>query len=324
MAVSALAAAGGVPARAAIIDEIVAKVNNRIITKTEYEQRRAYLADQQKGASDAEMQGAKDALLANLITEALLLERAETIFDMDRIRGSLIDDFKKQQNITTDEDLEAALKDQQMTRKELEEHLMRLAVPNEIINYDVRRKISVSDAEMQAYYDGHRSKWETPASVTLREIVVNYEGDEHDQALSRAQGIAAQARDGGDFVELVKQYSEGGTKEVDGILGPVPAKDLNVSLGAAALALKPGQISDPVDTGHSFHVLKLEARTETAVKTLADVKDDVYNAVREEKFRPRFDLYLKKLWKENYIEVAPKYEPLLVVSPLKLPPKPAA
>ncbi len=318
---AALALAG--PARAAIIEEIVAKVNNRIITKTEYELRKQYLNDQQKGASEDDAQAQRDALLANLITEALLLERAETIFDMDRIRGSLIDDFKKQQNITTDEELETALKEQNMSRKELEEHLMRLAVPNEIINYDVRRKISVSDAEMQAYYDGHRSKWETPASVTLREIVVTYTTETHDESLSRAQGITAQARNGGDFIELVKQYSEGGTREVEGILGPVSLKDLNPSLAQASQGLKPGQISDPVDSGRAFHILKLEARTETVTRTLPEVKDELYNAVREEKFRPRFDLYLKKLWKENYIEVAPKYESLLVVSPLKNP-KPAA
>ncbi|HEV8199699.1 MAG TPA: peptidylprolyl isomerase [Candidatus Polarisedimenticolia bacterium] len=315
--------AAGTFARAAMVEEIVAKVNNRIITKTEYELRRQYLNDQQKGASEDDAQAQRDALLANLITEALLLERAETIFDMDRIRGSLIDDFKKQQNITTDEELETALKDQNMSRKELEEHLMRLAVPNEIINYDVRRKISVSDAEEQAYYDAHRSKWETPATVTLREIVIAYTEDTHDEAKSRAQGIAAQARDGGDFIELVKQYSEGGTREVEGILGPVSLKDLNASLAAASQALKPGQISDPVDSGRAFHIVKLEARTEAITKTLPEVKDELYNAVREEKFRPRFDLYLKKLWKENYIEVAPKYESLLVVSPLKNP-KPAA
>jgi peptidyl-prolyl cis-trans isomerase SurA len=313
----------GTLARAAIVEEIVAKVNNRIITKTEYELRRQYLNDQQKGASEDDAQAQRDALLANLITEALLLERAETIFDMDRIRGSLIDDFKKQQNITTDEELETALKEQNMSRKELEEHLMRLAVPNEIINYDVRRKISVSDSEMQTYYDAHRSKWETPATVTLREIVVPYATATHDEAQSRAQGITAQARDGGDFIELVKRYSEGGTREVEGILGPVSVKDLNPSLAQASQGLKVGQVSDPVDSGRAFHILKLEARTETIVKTLPEVKDELYNAVREEKFRPRFDLYLKKLWKENYIEVAPKYEPLLVVSPLKQP-KPAA
>src|SRR5712672_851387 len=112
------------PAFAAMVDEIVVKVNNRIITKSEFDERAAYLVQQvqqqHSGAGfNEELQGARDALLANLITEALLIERAETIFDMDKIRGSLIDDFKKQQNIPNDAELEKALKDQTITRKEL-------------------------------------------------------------------------------------------------------------------------------------------------------------------------------------------------------------
>ena len=117
---------------------------------------------------DRALKDAKDELLANLITEGLLLERAETIFDIDKIRLSLIEDFRKQQNIASDQELETALKEQGMTRRELEDHLMRMAVPNEIINYDVKRKISVSETELKDYYDKHIARWETPATVTLR------------------------------------------------------------------------------------------------------------------------------------------------------------
>src|SRR5262245_44595702 len=144
------------PARAAMVDEIVVKVNNRIITKSEFDERSAYLVQQVQQQHSGpgfqeELASARDSLLANLITEALLIERAETIFDMDKIRTSLIDDFKKQQNIPSDPELEKALKDQQMSRKELEDQLIRMPVPKEIINYDVRRKISVSDQEMETY-----------------------------------------------------------------------------------------------------------------------------------------------------------------------------
>jgi parvulin-like peptidyl-prolyl isomerase len=316
------ACAAAASARAAVVEEIVAKINNRIITKSEFDERTQYLIQQTaqdaKGKDfQAELQQAKDALLANLITEALLIERAETIFDFDKIRVNLIDDFRKQQNIADDAELEKALKEQGMTRKELEEHLLRLAVPNEIINYDVRRKISVSQAEMDAYFAEHHAQWETPATITFREVVLAYDKDGRDQALARAKGVVEQARSGSsDFVELVHKFSEGGSREVDGLIGPVPARDLNPAIAGSAFALKPGEVSDPIDTGRTFDVMKIEAKAEATAKTLAEVKDDVYNAVREEKFRPRFDIYLKRLWKENTVEVVPKYQSLLVVSPL--------
>src|SRR5262245_2601038 len=321
--VAAIAAGLLAPAaRAAVVEEIVAKVNNRIITASEFEERQkalqAQVVQESHGtATDQEMRQARDVLLANIITEALLLERATTVFDMDRIRGSLIEDFRKQQGINSDAELEQALKDQQMTRKELEDHLIRLAVPQEIINYDVKRKISVSKTEMKDYYAAHHSDWESPETATLREIVVLYDPDTRDEALERAKGLVAEARGGADFLELVKQHSEAGTRETQGLIGPIPIRDLQPALAAAARALEPAQVSEPVDTGRSFHVLRLEGRAPASVRTLDEVKDEVRNAVREQKFKPRFDVYLRRLWKENHIEVSPKYEAWLVVSPLK-------
>jgi len=312
------------PLGAAMVDEIVAKVNNRIITKSELDERtkalERQLAQQYTGDElDRQLADAKDALLANIITEALLIERAETIFDMDKIRQSLIDDFKKQQNIANDEELEKALKDQNLTRRELEEQLIRLAVPSEIINYDVKRKISVSEAEQQQYYDSHKEGWATAANVTIREIVLPYTAATRDEAQKRAQDVAAQAKGGADFIALVQQNSEAGTRETQGLLGPLTRQELNTALADAAFTVPVGQTSDPIDTGRDFHVIRVEARNDATVKTLAQVRDQIYDAIRNEKFKPRFDAYLKRLWKENHIEISPKYENLLVVSPLKTP-----
>ena len=321
------AALATAPARAAVVDEIVVKVNNRIVTASEFEDRRKALFTQVSqehpgpGMTE-ELQSAQDILLANIITEALLLERATAVFDMDRIRLSLIEDFKKQQNIPGEPELEQALKEQGMTRKDLEDHLIRIAVPNEIINYDVKRKISVSETEMHDYYDQNRSKWETPETVTFKEIVVLYTDGTREEASGRAAGIAAEARGGADFGALVQQHSEAGTREVEGLIGPIPTRDLLPALAAAVKALEPGQISDPVDTGRSLHILRLEVRAPASIKSFGSVRDEVHDAVRDQKFRPRFDAYLQRLWKENHIEVSPKFESWLVVSPLK--PKPTA
>jgi peptidyl-prolyl cis-trans isomerase SurA len=312
-----------------MVDEIVVKVNNRIITKSEFDERAAYLVQQIQQQHPGpgfqeELSAARDALLANLITEALLIERAETIFDMDKIRGSLVDDFKKQQNIPNDAELDKALKDQSISRKELEDQLIRMAVPNEIINYDVKRKISVSDQEMEDYYNQNRVKWETPEQVTFHEIVLMYRRDNKDEVKARAESVVKQAKTGtgDDFIELVKQHSEAGTRETQGLLGPLPRADLLENIANVAFTLDAGTVSEPIDTGRSFHVIRLDARTPATTRTLADpsLRQEVHDQVRDEKYRPRFDIYLRKLWRENYIEVAPKYESYLVVSPLKIAP----
>ncbi|HXU12822.1 MAG TPA: SurA N-terminal domain-containing protein [Candidatus Binatia bacterium] len=150
------------PAGAAIVEEMVAKINNRIVTKSEFEERGNYILKQiyqefSGSELDRELVEAQESMLANMITELLLIDRAESLLDLTKVRKNLVDDFRKQQNIASDEDLEKLLKDQGMTRHDLEEQLIRLAVPQEIISYEVRRKISVSEPEIRKYYEDHQA-----------------------------------------------------------------------------------------------------------------------------------------------------------------------
>jgi len=312
-----------VPARAAIVEEIVAKVNNRIISKSEFEERSTYILKQiyqqySGDELDRQLRDAQESMLSNMITELLLLDRAESLLDLSKVRKNLVDDFRKQQNITSDDDLEKVLKDQGMKRKDLEEQLIRLAVPQEIINYEVRRKISVSEAEIKEYYDAHQKDWETAPTVSFNEIAMFYEDANRPEVLSRAQGVVREARGGGtDFGELVQKYSEAPSKESGGFLGPLAAADLHPAIAEAAFKLQTGDVSDPIDTGRSYQVIRLVGKTDRVVKTQEDMREAIVKAVRDAKFRPRYDHYIKKLWKENQIEVLPKYEHYLVRTPLK-------
>jgi len=319
----AVVAAAAAPARAAIVEEIVAKVNNRIISKSEFEERSTYILRQlyQKYSGDEldrQLRDSQESMLSNMITELLLLDRAESLLDLSKVRKNLIDDFRKQQNIASDDDLEKLLKEQGMTRKDLEEQLIRLAVPQEIINYEVRRKISVSEVEVKEYYDTHKKDWETAATVSFNEIALLYEDANRPEVLSRAQGIVREARGGGtDFGELVQKYSEVPSKESGGFLGPLAASDLHPGIAEAAFKLQTGDVSDPIDTGRSYHIIRLVAKTDRIVKSQDEMRDTIVKAVRDTKFRPRYDHYIKKLWKENQIDVLPKYEHYLIRTPLK-------
>jgi parvulin-like peptidyl-prolyl isomerase len=311
-------------AEAAIVEEIVAKVNNRIITKSEFEERSQFILReiyrQYAGAElDQQLTDAQNTMLANMITELLLLEKAETLLDLEKVRVNLVDDFKKQQGITSEEDLERMLKEQQMTRKDLEEQLVRLAVPQEIIGYEVRRKISVSEREVEEHYARHLKDYETPPTVTFRAIVLFYENATRPEGRSRAEGILRELKGGADFADLVQRYSQAESRDAGGLLGPLAAADLQPEIGRAAFAIEPGEVSEPIDTGRAIHVIRVEEKTPRVVKAIAEVRDDIEKAIRQEKFRPLYDRYLKRLWKESVVEVTPKYRRFLVSSPLGAP-----
>ena len=308
-------------AGAAIVEEIVAKVNNRIITKSEFEERSQFILReiyrQFAGAElDQQLTDAQNTMLANMITELLLLEKAETLLDLEKVRLNLVDDFKKQQGIQGEEALEKMLKEQRMTRKDLEEQLIRLAVPQEIIGYEVRRKISVSEPEIQDHYDRHVKDYESPPSVTFRAIVLFYEEPTREEARSRADGILRELKGGAEFTDLVQRYSQAESRDAGGQIGPLAAADLQPEIARAAFMLEPGEVSEPIDTGRALHLIRLEQKSPRVVKTLAEVRDAIEKAVRQEKFKPRYDAYLKRLWKESVVEVTPQYQHFLVVSPL--------
>ena len=273
------------PARAEILEEIVAKVNNRIITKSEFQERSQYVLSQvyrdHSGPDlDHQVKDAQDTMLANMITELLLIERAQSLLDLDKVRKNLIDDFRKQQKIESDDDLEKLLKEQGMTRKDLEEQLIRLAVPQEVINYEVKRKISVSEKEVKDYYDAHLKDYETPPTVSFREIVLLYETATRPEVETRAHGVVRESKGGAEFADLVQRYSEAGTKETGGLIESLKAGDLQGEIAKVAFALQPGDVSDPIDTGKSFHIIRLEAKTPRIVKAIGEVHDAIYDAIR--------------------------------------------
>jgi parvulin-like peptidyl-prolyl isomerase len=159
-------------------------------------------------------------------------------------------------------------------------------------------------------------EWETPEQVSFREIVLFYDARSRYDVEGKVETIQRELGEGADFVDLVRRYSEAGTREADGLIGPLGRGDLNPAIAAAAFGVGIGDVADPIDTGKSLHLIKIVERSSNHVKTLESVHEQIQNAVRQSKFSPRYRKYLKKLWKENQIEVMPKYKMYLAVTPL--------
>jgi peptidyl-prolyl cis-trans isomerase SurA len=299
-------------ARAEILEEIVAKVNNSMITRSQLQERLAVYEQQLRAKYSGDELGAKteaaaDGLLRNMITETLLVQRAEVLLDLDKVRKNLLDDFKKQQKITSDEELDRLLKEQNMTRQELLDTLMRLSIPHEIINYEVRRKISVSDKDIQAYYDEHRKDFVRPERVVFREIVLLYEEANEAEVRARAEGVRRELDAGKDFGELAAQVSEVSSKERGGLVGPFTKGELRPEIEAQVFALKPGELAGPIESVRAFHIVRLETKEGEQVTPLPDAKDTITEKIRDSRFKAALAVYLEALWKENYIYVYPKY-----------------
>lgn len=125
-------------------------------------------------------------------------------------------------------------------------------------------EVAVTDAEVRAYYDRNRREFERPAVAYLSYISVSRlpNGADSAAALERARSIRREILGGADFAEVAKRESaDSASGAKGGDLGEVARGTFIPEFEQAALALRPGQVSEPVLTPFGYHIIKLESRT---------------------------------------------------------------
>lgn len=145
----------------------------------------------------------------------------------------------------------------------------------------------VSDAEIQQYYQANQASYSTPERVKVAHILLKTTGETPAQVAAtkqKAEKILAQVKSGGDFAKLAKQYSEDdGSADNGGELGWIRRGQTVPEFENAAFSLKPGQISDLIQTVYGFHIIKVEAHEEAHVQTLAEVHDQIQQKLQHQK-----------------------------------------
>ncbi len=327
-ALAATAALSGGFAHAEVVDEIVAKINDDIITKSDLEtEEQGLLQELYKKLSGAELDAkvaeAKKELLRRMIDHRVLVQRATHIFDVTKMQDYYLEMFKGQQNISSDSELEKLLAAQDMTMADLKKRLVEEFSPQQVIHVEISERIAVSDKDERAYYEAHATDFEIPAEATVREILLK--APEPEREAKRAEAEAVRARliePGADFATIAAEVSDAGTKKVGGLLGTVKKGDLAAALDDAAFTLAVGEISQVIEAGYGFHILKVDARTEATSKPFDVVKTDIEKKIQEERFSVAYQQYMVKAWSEATIWVSPKYEARL--SPIDAPSEGAA
>lgn len=313
-AAAATVVLGGGFARAEIVEEIVAKVNDDIVTKGDLDaEELAVLQDLYRRFSGSELDGqvarAKKGLLRQLIDRKVLVQRAGHLFDMTKMQEFYLQSFMEQQNIKSQKELEKLLSQEGMTVAEWKNRLVELFGPQQVIRAEVADRISVSEKDARAYYDAHAAEFAVPAQATVREIVLKTGEGDRERKRSDAEAVRARAAaPGADFAAIAAEVSDAGTKTLGGLLGTVKKGDLAATLETAAFSVPVGEVSAVIDADYGFHILKVDARTDEAQKPFEDVKDEIESKIQNDRLAVQVKEYLKKAWSEATIWVSPKYQ----------------
>ena len=315
-----------------VVEEIIARVNNQIITRSEYLREKDQLKQeaQQQDPANADriyMDRERD-ILRGLIDQQLLLEKAKDLgitADTDLVKR--LDEIRKQMNLTSMDDLEKAAQSQGVSFEDFKQNLRNQIITQKVISDQVGSKIQVSKDEEQLYYDSHKDEMTQPEQIRLSEILVSTQkpavanektgggdkpaADDDPKVLAaaeaKAKDLLSQIQKGAKFEDVAKKNSDGPTAAQGGDLGYFKRGALAKELEDKTFAMKPGEVSDVIRTRQGYVLLKVTDHTEAGIPPLKDVEPKVQEALYMQKLDPALREYLTKLREEAFIVVKPGY-----------------
>jgi peptidyl-prolyl cis-trans isomerase D len=157
------------------------------------------------------------------------------------------------------------------------------------LNFEPRNyvaKVEIPEVEISEYYEEHPAEFQNPKTVEARHILIKVgqdaAGEEAAKAKEKIEDVLKKAREGQDFAELAKQYSEGPSKDKGGYLGSFKREAMVKPFTDKAFSMQAGEVSDPVRTRFGWHIIKVEKVNEATVSTLADAKDQIRKKLTDE------------------------------------------
>jgi peptidyl-prolyl cis-trans isomerase SurA len=284
-------------ARAEVIESIVARVNDDIITQSELAEAERSVIEEiySKNKGDAlqkELARAKNELLRDLITKKLLIQQAERMYDITKMQDAFVRQFKEQQKIGSNTDLERILREEGLTLDEFKTRLIEINAPSSVVDMEVRDKISVSDAEVEKYYNDHQAEMSSADKATYREIVMRL-GEDRDAVARQGPGSDAPgARRRG--LRGAREGSLAGGRVVRGnVLGPFLRGELSSEIETRRLRDEAGRrLGSRRDRRHGPRDPARDAET-SVTPPLATVRDRIYDRIEARKFESALHDYLE-------------------------------
>ncbi len=306
-----------------IVEEIVARVNDRIITLSDYQKALQSLPQevqqdcqqQQPPCTPDQVQAQvadkKKNLLRDMIDQQLLIQRGKDMgIDVETDLVKRLDDVRKQDGFATMADFQKAVEQSGLTWEDYREQMSNELLTRKVIQQEVGDKVNIGNDEVQKYYNEHKSEFIRPEEVDLSEIFLKTEGKTPEQIAAikkQADDLHTRIENGEDFAALAKRYTEGPAKDDGGELGEYQRGQLAKPLEDAVFKLDKGAITNVIQTQTGFIILKVNSHYDAGLQPLDKVENDITNRLYAQKMEPALRDYLEQLREESYIRIRAGY-----------------
>jgi len=303
------------------VEEIIARVNNEIITRSEYDKARQTAEEDAKAECQnrctpeqlkTDIDDREKHTLRDLIDQSLLVQRgkdmgvsveAEVIKKLDAIRI--------ENKLPSMEELEKVVTGQGINYEDFKNGIRNGLLTQKVIGNEVGSHINISDDEVNKYYEAHKTEFVRPEQVALREIVVSTEGKKAEDLpdlKKKAETALKRVQDGEDFSEIAKRLSDGSTKTQGGFLGIYKRGELSKELEDKVFKMKKNELTEVMETKQGYLVLQVLEHYDEGEQSLAKVRNEIMDKLYTTRMEPAMREYLKTLREQSYVIIKPGFQ----------------
>jgi len=308
-AVLALAAAGAPSARggATIVNRIIARVNNEIITQRQFQREQQKLHEslvQQYSGAELETQYREQQanLLRNMIDEDLMVEKAKDLnINVETDVVKRLDQIRQGNNLGSLQDLEKEVERQGIIWEDFQDQIRRQLLMQQVIEHEVGSRLTTSREEARKYFEAHRQDFTSAAGVRLGQVMISTDKHKPEEVEKQAQAALAELKNGAKWEDVVKKYSDNTDAGPQGDIGFFKEGTLASNVASAVAKLDIGENTGVISTQYGDLILRVLDRRSAGEPKFEEVEQRVDEAVYNQKIQGQLRSYLGELRRESYI-----------------------
>jgi peptidyl-prolyl cis-trans isomerase SurA len=306
---------------AKVVEEIIARVNNEIITRSELDKARVSAEEDAKQECEGRctpeqlrinIEDRQKNALRDLIDQSLLAQRGKDMgINVEPEVIKKLDQIRVQNKMASMEELEKAVSSQGLNWEDFKDNIRKGILTQRVISSEVGSHINISHEEVVKYFEEHKKEYIRPEQVALREIEVATEGKKDEELpdlKKKAETALKRVKDGEDFGEIAKRFSDGGTAKQGGFLGVYKRGELSKELEDIVFKMKKNDLTDIMDTKQGYLVLQVLEHYDEGEQPLTKVENEIMEKLYSARMEPALRDYLKTLREQSYVVIKPGYQ----------------
>ena len=291
----------------------VAVVNGSVITREDIDRDmgniRERFARMGKSLTGSQLSDARKEVLENLINRELLYQESQK-------RGIRVDEAtvkehmeKLAKQFPNEAEFKTLLKKMNLSEAGMAAQIKQGLAIHQFIDDEFVNKAVVSEEDIKTYFNSHQELFNKPEMVQASHILIKVDPQADDPKRAEARKKLIEVRkeleQGADFTDLAKKFSQCPSSAKGGDLGYFKRGQMVKPFEEVAFALEPGEVSDIVETGFGFHLIKAGNKKPAITATYEEVKDKIERYLKQKKAEEEIGQYAEKLKEKAEVEVFP-------------------